>query len=816
MTSGRLWLLVAVIAGPLVVAANTGCDRVFGLSRASGSNAYTCECTCNAGPRDLPFRVSARSDDAAERRNTGSVVLGGSELSMSGEFLTGVRFSTLGIPPGATILSAHVQFTAAATDAAPASIDIRVEAADDAATFASSTSGISGRALGAPVGWSPPGWTSGDAGADQRTSDLATLIQTVASRPGWSATSSLVLVFDATAGSRVAVSFDGAGVRGPVLHVVFTDPTAGIAATLPVCLPEALNRNITPGAPNPDADGPDDDGDPDVLVSDCTGRVQQTYRGMVGACGFIADAAASCSCQLVQSGYTDKNENGTQDPGESVLSFTREICDVQPTCAEDLLNLPTDPNDPARCDNFDPRALTDCVARAIALCDELGIPRATCETNNCLGFVSATNAPGDEPVCVAHASAAPQPMAFQMFGRRSVCEVTGRSQIEVGDDGREPTKDPLTRGTLEILGGPCPGERCDVSLSTQLAMNPITFAVKWASDPTFSDLTQFGNSGLSVGTLDAGGIGTLPEQSTVGVGRGRRGSTREAILGSNASPLGLTVDWTGFACSLEGNLASSVGAEDVDGLCAGDGATLCRNDVPDCDAAGGPCELPDDSEPFVVNVALNGTLLNQPPTAIAGDDQTVECMSPAGASFLLDGTQSFDPDDVVIGHDIRIASWRAGHRVGPEIGASLQALASLGVGAGATYVLRVIDAYAQADEDLLTVEVVDSTPPDVFCNAARIVPPKKPVVFTATASDLCTATVVTPVLTAYQCFEINGAGARIDKTKSCKVSLNGASITIANTGGVGQHIAWTARALDGAGNAREISCEVEVANPGHS
>jgi hypothetical protein len=197
---------------------------------------------------------------------------------------------------------------------------------------------------------------------------------------------------------------------------------------------------------------------------------------------------------------------------------------------------------------------------------------------------------------------------------------------------------------------------------------------------------------------------------------------------------------------------------------------------------------------MVVNVSLAGALVNQPPTADAGGDQTVECTSPAGASFTLDSSASFDPDD-----DIRVRSWRSGTRVGPEVGFHPQLPVAVALGQPETYVLRVIDSFAQADEDTATAAVVDTTPPEVFCNSGTVVPPNKPASFTATAADICTASVV-PELSDLDCFKINGSGRVIDQ--KCKATLNGPAITIEKTGGVGQHIAWTARGVDGSGNVR--------------
>ena len=120
------------------------------------------------------------------------------------------------------------------------------------------------------------------------------------------------------------------------------------------------------------------------------------------------------------------------------------------------------------------------------------------------------------------------------------------------------------------------------------------------------------------------------------------------------------------------------------------------------------------------------------------------------------------------------------------------------------------------DENAVTAAVVDTTPPDVFCNATPIVPPQKPATFTATATDICTAGVIVPSLVSFECFKFNRSGVKVDLTKTCKVTLVGPTINIKSTGGVGQHIAWRARGVDGSGNVREIGCEVVSANPVHS
>ena len=112
-----------------------------------------------------------------------------------------------------------------------------------------------------------------------------------------------------------------------------------------------------------------------------------------------------------------------------------------------------------------------------------------------------------------------------------------------------------------------------------------------------------------------------------------------------------------------------------------------------------------------------------------------------------------------------------------------------------------------------TVTVVDETAPAIDCNAPpTITPPDAPIAFTATALDNCTPASVT--VTAYDCFKLTKKGKRIDKTDSCVVAIDGATVTIVDSSGVGDTITWDVEAVDDAGNLATATCQVEVVNPG--
>jgi len=173
---------------------------------------------------EVPVRLGA--DDAEERYN-GNVQLNSSDLDMTADgtrFMraVGLRFTGVSLPPGAVIDSAYVQFRTDEVSSGVPSLTVRGQAADDAAAFAAVTGSLTGRTTtAASVPWTPPDWpTVGTAGPDQRTSDLATVLQEIITRPGWGSGNALVLLVTGTA-ARVADSFEGSA--APRLHIVWHD-----------------------------------------------------------------------------------------------------------------------------------------------------------------------------------------------------------------------------------------------------------------------------------------------------------------------------------------------------------------------------------------------------------------------------------------------------------------------------------------------------------------------------------------------------------------------------------------------------------------
>jgi PKD repeat protein len=181
--------------------------------------------TVNPALVTVEVRVAASSDDAEQKTSSGSVSLSSSDLELTTESsvqIVGMRFAALAVPRAATIVNAYVQFKVDEAGSTATSLTVQAQAADNAPTFTTATGNISGRArTAAAVPWAPVAWpTVGAAGPDQRTPNLAAVVQEVVGRAGWASGNSLVILISGT-GKRVAESYNGDKAGAPLLHVEY-------------------------------------------------------------------------------------------------------------------------------------------------------------------------------------------------------------------------------------------------------------------------------------------------------------------------------------------------------------------------------------------------------------------------------------------------------------------------------------------------------------------------------------------------------------------------------------------------------------------
>ena len=182
----------------------------------------------DVGVVDIPVRAST---DDAEEKSSGSMSLSSGDLNLGADGSTamkvGMRFTDVLVPKGATITNAYVQFQADEAQSVATDVTIRAQTAN-AATFTTASGNIASRPLTTQsVRWQPPAWpTVGARTADQRTPNLAAVVQEVVNGSTWASGQALGLVITGT-GERTAESYDGGAAKAPVLRIEYGSSSGG-------------------------------------------------------------------------------------------------------------------------------------------------------------------------------------------------------------------------------------------------------------------------------------------------------------------------------------------------------------------------------------------------------------------------------------------------------------------------------------------------------------------------------------------------------------------------------------------------------------
>ena len=189
----------------------------------------------------ITVQVNTASDDLEEwiagpnqTKLVGSLDVGSSDLELGTEAannvdpqLVGIRFNDIVIPKGALITRAYLQFQVDNTNknTDPCNIWIKAEANDNPLTFNDQIPfNISARpTLTDSVFWGilAGSWNAiGQNGSDQRSADIAVLVQQLVNRSGWTSGNAMAFLLSGS-GLREAESFDGMPLGAPKLIIEF-------------------------------------------------------------------------------------------------------------------------------------------------------------------------------------------------------------------------------------------------------------------------------------------------------------------------------------------------------------------------------------------------------------------------------------------------------------------------------------------------------------------------------------------------------------------------------------------------------------------
>ncbi len=228
-------LLLMVLLVPVAWAAGDTDLPRQGDSGISGTESVEDGLVSVTGTVDV--RVSQSSDDAEEQTVApwaGLVQEKSSTLELGtgsvGAQWVGIRFANLGIPKGAPITQAYIQFTASEMQDTATSVTIYGENSDNAESYKGTDFEISGRPrVDTSVSWNAvPVWPA--EGGTFQTPDLKAIVQKIVDRAGWVPSNAMAFVISGS-GQRTAWSWDGAATKAPRLVVGYSGEVGCFALT---------------------------------------------------------------------------------------------------------------------------------------------------------------------------------------------------------------------------------------------------------------------------------------------------------------------------------------------------------------------------------------------------------------------------------------------------------------------------------------------------------------------------------------------------------------------------------------------------------
>ena len=124
------------------------------------------------------------------------------------------------VPNAATVSSAVISFYVTSTsNDTPNGAPVAMQDADNAATFTTTASDISARALTSTVAWS-----GANIGAGWKTVDVTAAVQAVVNRAGWASGNALVAVINGASGTDLTITaWDGTPANAAKLDITYVD-----------------------------------------------------------------------------------------------------------------------------------------------------------------------------------------------------------------------------------------------------------------------------------------------------------------------------------------------------------------------------------------------------------------------------------------------------------------------------------------------------------------------------------------------------------------------------------------------------------------
>lgn len=209
-----------------------------------------------------PAQVGASNDDASERDSDGNILLTWANIvlgAFQGYYYSGMRFSSVTIPSGATIDVAYLTWRSSSSESGSFENDLYGEDGASPGVFTSATNDITNRTRTTAV----VQCDSGDLGTwntvtDYDSPSIVSIITELVGDYDYSSGAPMVIlsIWQSGSGRRLAFSYDGDTALATKLHIEYTAAggvdypisiTAGLTASSTVAYAAAWDRGMSPG-----------------------------------------------------------------------------------------------------------------------------------------------------------------------------------------------------------------------------------------------------------------------------------------------------------------------------------------------------------------------------------------------------------------------------------------------------------------------------------------------------------------------------------------------------------------------------------------
>ena len=178
--------------------------------------------TAAVGSTSINRQVASQANNAEEQLSSGNIITA-SQIDMNPNQTNGMRFDSISIPAGATILDARIVFTARNSDSSSVDLTFHGQLTSNAPAFSTSCSGcydVSSRPrTSASVTWNPGSWGTNN---EYPSDDLSPVVQEIVNQGTWVSGNAMAFVqTNGGAGQRRAYTYNGSSSRAAKLEITY-------------------------------------------------------------------------------------------------------------------------------------------------------------------------------------------------------------------------------------------------------------------------------------------------------------------------------------------------------------------------------------------------------------------------------------------------------------------------------------------------------------------------------------------------------------------------------------------------------------------